>query len=36
MGKAVTYAQVKKIHVLEKERGIDNDLLHEHMEMMVE
>lgn len=35
MGKAVTYAQIKKIHVLAKERGMDNDLLHEHMEMLV-
>lgn len=35
MGKAVTYGQIKKIHVLAKERGMDNDLLHEHMEMLV-
>lgn len=35
MEKAVTYAQIKKIHVLAKERGMDNDLLHEHMEMLV-
>ncbi|MBD5631704.1 MAG: DUF1018 domain-containing protein [Clostridia bacterium] len=33
--KAVTYEQIKKIHVLAKERGMDNDLLHEHMEMLV-
>ena len=30
-----TYSQIKKIHALAKERGIDNDLLHEHMEMLV-
>lgn len=35
MEKAVTYGQIKKIHVLAKERGMDNDLLHEHMEMLV-
>lgn len=35
MGKAVTYGQIKKIHVLAKERGMDNDLLHEHMEMLL-
>lgn len=35
MEKAVTYSQIKKIHVLAKERGMDNDLLHEHMEMLV-
>lgn len=35
MGKAVTCAQIRKIHVLAKERGMDNDLLHEHMEMLV-
>ncbi len=34
--KAVTYEQIKKIHVLANERGMDNDLLHEHMEMLVE
>ncbi len=34
--KAVTYEQIKKIHVLATERGMDNDLLHEHMEMLVE
>lgn len=34
--KAVTYDQIKKIHVLANERGMDNDLLHEHMEMLVE
>ncbi len=34
--KAVTYDQIKKIHVLAKERGMDNDLLHTHMEMLVE
>lgn len=33
--KAVTYGQIKKIHVLANERGMDNDLLHEHMEMLV-
>lgn len=33
--KAVTYEQIKKIHVLANERGMDNDLLHEHMEMLV-
>ena len=38
MGKverAVTYSQIKKIHALANERGMDNDLLHEHMEMLV-
>lgn len=35
MEKAVTYCQIKKIHVLAKERGMDNDLLHEHMEILV-
>ncbi len=35
MGKAVTYGQIKKIYVLAKERGMDDDLLHEHMEMLV-
>lgn len=35
MEKAVSYGQIKKIHVLAKERGMDNDLLHEHMEMLV-
>lgn len=34
-GRAVTYSQIKKIHALAKERGMDNDLLHEHMEMLV-
>lgn len=33
--KAVTYEQIKKIHVLANERGMDSDLLHEHMEMLV-
>lgn len=32
--KAVTYEQIKKIYALAKERGMDNDLLHEHMEML--
>lgn len=30
----LTYAQIKKIHVLANGRGMDNDLLHEHMEML--
>lgn len=34
-GKAVTYDQVKKIYVAAKERGMDGDLLHEHMEMLL-
>lgn len=34
-GKAVTYGQIKKIYAVARERGIDNDLLHEHMEMLL-
>ncbi len=34
-GKAVTYDQIKKIYAVARERGIDNDLLHEHMEMLL-
>lgn len=33
--KAVTYGQIKKIYAVARERGIDNDLLHEHMEMLL-
>ncbi len=32
--KAVTYAQIKKIFALARERGMDNDLLHEHLQML--
>ncbi len=34
-GKAVTYDQIKKIYAAAKERGMDGDLLHEHMEMLL-
>ncbi len=34
-GKAVTYDQIKKIYAAARERGMDNDLLHEHMEMLL-
>lgn len=34
-GKAVTYGQIKKIYAAAKERGMDGDLLHEHMEMLL-
>lgn len=34
--KAVTYEQIKKIHALARERGMDRDLLHEHVEMLTE
>lgn len=36
MGKAATYGQIRKIYAVAKERGMDNDLLHEHMEMLVQ
>ena len=32
--KAVTPAQIKKLHAISRERGIDDDLLHEHIMMM--
>lgn len=35
MEKAVTYAQIKKIYVLARERGMDDELLHAHIEMRV-
>lgn len=35
MEKVVTRDQIKKIYVAARERGIDKDLLHEHMEMLV-
>lgn len=34
-GKAVTYGQIKMIYAAARGRGMDNDLLHEHMEMLV-
>lgn len=34
-GKAVTYGQIKKIYAAAGELGMDNDLLHEHMEMLL-
>lgn len=35
-GKAVTYSQIKKIYAVAGERGIDNELLHEHMETLLQ
>ena len=35
MGKAATYGQIRKIYAAARERGVDNGLLHEHMEMLV-
>lgn len=32
--KAVTYAQIRRIYMSAGERGMDNDLLHEHLEML--
>lgn len=34
-GKAATYGQIRKIYAAARERGMDNDLLHEHMEMLL-
>lgn len=34
--KAVTNEQIKKIHAIARERGMDRDLLHEHVEMLTE
>lgn len=34
-GKAATYGQIRKIYAAARERGVDNDLLHEHMEMLL-
>lgn len=31
----VTAAQVRKIYITARERGVDNDLLHEHIERLV-
>lgn len=31
----ITAAQIKKIHAAARERGVDNDLLHEHIYMLV-
>lgn len=31
----ITAAQIKKIHAAARERGVDNDLLHEHIHMLV-
>lgn len=36
MGKAVTGDQIRKIYAAARERGMDNDLLHEHMEILVQ
>jgi len=35
MGKAVTVSQIKKIYAAARDIGMDSDLLHEHMEMLV-
>ena len=32
--KKITAAQTRKIHVISRERGIDDDLLHEHIQML--
>ena len=34
-GKAVTYGQIKMIYAAARGRGMDNDLLREHMEMLL-
>lgn len=34
-GKVITGAQIKKIYALARERGMDTDLLHAHMETLV-
>ena len=31
----ITAAQIKKIHVAARERGVDDDLLHEHIALLV-
>jgi len=32
--KKITAAQIRKIHAISRERGIDDDLLHEHTRML--
>jgi len=32
--KMITAAQIRKMHVISRERGIDDDLLHEHIQML--
>lgn len=34
--KRITSAQIRKLHAISRERGIDDDLLHEHIRMLTD